>query len=139
APRWWPGRPSSRRTDRRAAPAWRGTRCSWPPAAWGRRSAGGAARTGTSPSPAGSVQHLEHLRVVVAVVQRELAVVGIERRAHPLGVARPLVWHALQRQAHHIPPEPLLRLGVDGGPLLHVPLDAAGGQQVVHPLVVGEV
>src|SRR5512132_3621288 len=65
--------------------------------------------------PAGLVQHLEHLRVVVAVVQRELAVVGIERRAHPLGVARPLVRHVLERQAHQVALEPLLRLGVDGG------------------------
>src|SRR5262249_21694826 len=139
APRRWPGRPSWRRTGHRAGYASRRTRWSWPPAAWGPRSADGAARTGTSPSPAGSVEHLQHLGVVVAVVQRELTVVGRERCAHSLGIARPLVRRVLERQASKVPLEPLLRLGVDRRPLLHVALHAPGGQQVVHSLVVGEV
>src|ERR1043166_2247444 len=41
----------------------------------------------------GLVQDFEQLGVVVAVVQRELAVVSGERRAHALGVARPLPRH----------------------------------------------
>src|SRR5262245_6764568 len=91
------------------------------------------------PTSVPSVEHLEHLRIVVAVVQRKLAVVGRERGAHPLGIARPLVRHILERQAHQVSLEPLLRLGVDRGPLLHVTLHAPGVQQVVHSLVVGEV
>src|SRR5262249_15190383 len=137
--RWWPGRPSWPRKGHRAGYASRRTRWSWPPAAWGWRPAGGAARTGPSLPSDPSVEHLEHLGVVVTVVQRELAVIGRERRAHPLGIARPLVRHVLERQAHQVPLEPLLRLGVDRSPLLHVTLHAPGGQEVVHSLVVGEV
>src|SRR5499426_4671167 len=59
------------------------------------------------------LEHLEELGIVVAVVQRELAVLGIERRAHALGIARPLPRHVADRQADQVLLQPLLRLGVD--------------------------
>src|SRR5262245_1615476 len=65
---------------------------------------------------------LQQLRIVVAVVQRELAVLGVERRGHPLGVARPLPGHVADGQAHEVALEALLRLGVDRGALLDVAL-----------------
>src|ERR1043166_3361896 len=79
----------------------------------------------------GLVQDFEQLGVVVAVVQRELGVVSGERRAHALGVARPLPRHVADGQAHQVALHPLLGLGVARRALLHVALDPAGVQQVV--------
>src|SRR5437867_463386 len=85
------------------------------------------------------VQDLEQLRVVVAVMQRELTVLGREGSAHPLGVARPLPGHVLDGQAHQVALDALLSLGVDRRSLLHVPLDPPRHKQIIDPLVVGEV
>src|SRR4029453_18476013 len=86
-----------------------------------------------------SVEDLQHLWIVVAVVQRELSVIGIERGAHPLGVARPLARDVGDGQAHQVPLDALLGLGVDRGPLLDVPLQASLREQIVDRPVVGEV
>src|SRR6266542_2726619 len=66
-----------------------------------------------------SVEDLQHLRVVVAVVQREFPVVRGERGADPLGVARPLPRQVADGQADQVALHALLGLGVDRRPLLH--------------------
>src|SRR5262249_26114995 len=86
-----------------------------------------------------SVEHFEHLRIVVAVVQRVLPVVGCEGRAHSLRIARPLAGHVADRQAHQVLLDALLGLGVDLGALLHVALDSPGMEQVIDGAVVRKV
>src|SRR5262249_10081327 len=85
------------------------------------------------------VEHFQELGIVVAVVQRELAVLGVERRAHALGVARPLPRHVADRQADQVLLQPLLRLGVDRSALLDVALDPSPRQEIVHPPVAAEL
>src|SRR5215510_6705423 len=87
----------------------------------------------------GLLEHFEELGIVVAVVQRELAVLGVERRAHALGIARPLPRHVADGQADQVLLDTLLGLVVDRRALLHVALDAPGRQQVVDPAIVREV
>src|SRR4029450_13403284 len=71
------------------------------------------------------VQDLEHLRVVVAVVEREFPVLRIEGRAHALGIARPLPRHVADGQADQVALHALLGLVIDRGPLLQVALEAS--------------
>src|SRR5215207_8338254 len=87
----------------------------------------------------GLVQDLEHLRIVVAVVQRELPVLRIEGRADALGIARPLPRDIADRQTDQVALDALLGLGIDAGPLLHVALEPSCDEQVVNALVMREV
>src|SRR5262245_55849936 len=79
-----------------------------------------------------SVHDLQQLRIIVAVVQRELPVLGIERRADALGIAGPLARHVADGQAHEVALDALLRLGVCRRPLLLVALHPALREQIVN-------
>jgi len=59
-----------------------------------------------------SVQKLQQLRVVVAEVQGIFPVLGGERSAHPLGIARPLAQHLADVQAHRVADDAALGLVV---------------------------
>src|SRR5262245_7721087 len=83
--------------------------------------------------------HFQHLRIVVAVVEGEFPVVGVERRAHPLGVPRPLPGHIADGQTHQIALQALLGFGVDRRSLLRIALHPPLGEEVIDSLVVCEV
>src|SRR5262245_57992552 len=77
-----------------------------------------------------SVEDLQQLRIVVAVVQRELAVLRVERRAHALRIARPLPGDIADGQAHQVLLEALLGLRIDRRALLHVALEPSFLEEV---------
>src|SRR5258707_660315 len=87
----------------------------------------------------GNMAELEQLRVVVGEVERVFSVLGIERGADALGVARPFIRHFVERQAHRVAHDAALSLVVDRGALLRVSLLSSLSEQVVDAPVVGEV